>query len=420
MKKIFLFALTAVCAIALVVVITKKIKKMNEYKEVHLKVFGVTIMADGIGRQSVELIKALKDEMSVAYFPVRETNPKDVPEDILAILNGGKKNKSKVAILEDVFQQPGDRAWYKMVKRTSHEQIRIAYSLVESTKIPPEWVSGMNCYFDAIVVPDRFLVDVYKNSGVEIPIFELPLGLYLDRFFEEPLRSSSKKPMVFGYLGSCIGRKNHLRIIQGFAKAFGNRDDVILRMNYRYGQEDVIQKIREEIDALGLENIQFTNIPLDSVAYLNYFKTLDCYVSASKGEGFSIQPREAMALGIPVIATNNTAQETICNSGYVRSIPSKIEEPALYWWGKVYGKQFDCEINDIAKAFLDMFENYDYYLKQTADAREWVHSYEFKNLKNRYINLVKPKKVILGEKDEITDEYLMTTSKTLYNKYKNL
>jgi glycosyltransferase involved in cell wall biosynthesis len=421
MKKLILWILGVVCSVASVVVVTKKILIANKYKEVHLKVFGVAIMADGIGRQAVELMQALKEDVSIAYFPVRATDPTDIPQDVLKIIKAnGRKNRSKVAILVDAFQMPGYRPWKRVIRRTSSEQIRIAYSMLESTKIPPDWATTMNRHFDAIVVPDRFLIDVYKNSGVEIPVFELPLGLYLDGFFEEPLRSASKKPMVFGYLSSCLERKNHIKLIQGFAKAFGNRADVRLKINYRYGQEHVINKIREEIASLGLENVEFTDLRLDNPAYLQYFKTLDCYISPSKGEGFSIQPREAMALGIPAIVTNNTAQTTICNSGYVRVIPSNIEEPALYWWGEVCGEHYDCEVDDVADALLDVFHNYQDYLQKTVGAREWVHNYEFKNLKQRYLNLVKPKKIIFGESNEITNDYLMTNSKTLYDKYKKL
>jgi hypothetical protein len=34
--------------------------------------------------------------------------------------------------------------------------------------------------------------------------------------------------------------------------------------------------------------------------------------------------------------------------------------------------------------------------------------------------MVKPKKVILGDRNEITKDYLMTNSKELYNKFMNL
>lgn len=418
-QKISALAAFLFCIFALIG--WKFFSKKDKYDEVHLKIYGYVKMADGIGRQAVELIQALKEDVSVAFVPTRVTDPTDIPSDVLKIvMRDQRRCKSKVAILEDVIRMPGHSPWKMMIKRSTPDQIKIAYTMTESTKIPAEWVYALNGYFDAVVVPDSFLVEVYKNSGVEIPIFELPLGLYLDPFFKEPLKEKASNPMVFGYLSSCIERKNHLQLVRGFAKAFGNRDDVSLRMNYRYGEEAFITAVKEEISKLGLENIHFTNFELENAPYLRYFKSLDCYISVSKGEGFSIQPREAMALGIPVIVTDNTAQSTICKSGFVKSIPSLIEEPALYWWGLVHGKRFDCKVDDIAAALLDVYENYNDYLKKANQSREWAHFYEFKNLKNRYLNLVKPKKILLGNENKITEEYLMTTSEVLYNKYKKL
>ena len=60
------------------------------------------------------------------------------------------------------------------------EQIFIAYSMFESTSIPRIWVKKLNQEFDMVVVPDPYLIEVYKNSGVTVPIFFVPLGVDLD------------------------------------------------------------------------------------------------------------------------------------------------------------------------------------------------------------------------------------------------
>ncbi len=419
-KLLFLAGVLAVLVSVCIVSLSQR-KNKEEGGEAYLKIYGVVKMGDGWGRQSVELIKTLKNDVSIAFVPTRPMDLKDVPSDVKPLLLGEQKRaKCKVALLEDVVRMPGHSPWKKLVKRTSPDDIRIAYSMQESTRIPAEWVYILNSYFDAVAVPDHFLVEAYKRSGIEIPVFELPLGLYLDQFFQEPLKQNPHDVMVFGNLGSCIERKNHLLLVKAFAEAFGNRDDVSLRINYRYGDEPVIKSIKEEISKRGLQNVHFTSLALDNTAYLRFFKSIDCYVSLSKGEGFSIQPREAMALGIPTIVTDNTAQTTICESGIVRVVHSEIPEAASYNWGGVYGKRFDCTLEDATQALLDVFENYQDHLKKAQAAREWASQYQYTNLKGLYLSLIKPKKVILGDEDKITEEYLMTTSESLYNKYKKL
>ena len=63
---------------------------------------------------------------------------------------------------------------------------------------------------------------------------------------------------------------------------------------------------------------------MEWVKYIEFISTFDCYVNLSKGEGFSIPPRESLALGIPCIISDNTAHKTICDSGLVLPVTSKI------------------------------------------------------------------------------------------------
>jgi glycosyltransferase involved in cell wall biosynthesis len=389
----------------------------NGWTDPDLTIFGAVNMKDGIGRMSVDLIQALKDEMSINFISTDPVHLGDVPKEVIPFLKKGGKAKGKVAILEDIVWLPKHSSYKKFVRHTSKKQVRIAYSMFESTMIPYEWVFIFNNYFDAVVVPDSFLVSVYKACGVRVPVFEVPLGLQLEAFSKEPLRSCAHQPLTFGNLGACVDRKNQLTLLRAFAKAFGDSPDARLRINCRSGDRSLIGLINKEIDFLGLHNVEFTQLPLDSAEYLKLFKTLDCLVNLSKGEGYSIQPREAMALGIPVIVTDNTAQSTLCKTGLVRAVASDECEPAPYFGHMSFGVWYTCSIDEVANALLDVYTNYDMFLKKAQASREWVQNCEYKNLKNFYVNLVKPKTVILGDEDKITENYLMTTSKELYQKY---
>ena len=132
-----------------------------------------------------------------------------------------------------------------------------------------------------------------------------------------------------------------------------------------------------------------------------------------------MSPREALALGIPCILSNNTAHEVLCQTPYVNSVMSNKVEPADYRlvFGQYYGYQFNSSITDVEKSLEEIYNNYDYYLQNGKDARQWVQQYDYRNLKNKYLNLIKPNKVILGKENLITDEYIMTDCKKLYQKY---
>lgn len=386
----------------------------------YLTVIGYVQVADGLGRQTVELIDALKDDVSINFIPTQKTVLRDVPAGVRSIISKETTKLGKVVIFEDAVWRPGYNAYKKLKTPKSRDQIRIAYSVFESSAIPNEWVTILNSYFDAVVVPDPYLVETYENSGVRLPIFVLPLGLDLQAFFDEPLKKQAGTPFVFANLSTCTDRKNQIALVKAFAKAFGNDDRVSLLINCRICTDGTQGKLKEEIIRQGLTNVHFSNLSLDNAAYLRLFKTVDCYVNLSKGEGFSIQPREAMALGIPVIAADNTAQTTICKSSYAVAVPSTALEPATYPWGATYGNFYLCDWEKAAVAMQEVYRNYPSFLKRSQEMRHWVEQYQYKNLKDYYKSLVKPKKVILGTENKITPDYIMTTSKKLFTKYNSL
>ena len=394
-------------------------------------IIGSICMTDGIGRQVVELVQSIDDDIAIQIKPLFFINH-NIPKKIEAILNQKYyRILGDIVVFEDSIWGLLDCVHKYLNPVKNSNQVRIAYSMIEFSRIPREWAERLNTYFDAIVVPDPFLIEVYKESGVSIPIFVLPLQWDFQPFFNLPLKQKAHSPMIFANLSTAADRKNQINLIRAFAKALGNCDNAILKINSRGSFNNTSQKIRDEIERLGCSNIYFTESGLGSEEYLELFQSVDCYVSLSKGEGFSIQPREAMALGIPVIVTNNTGQSTICKSGLVKVVESNILESVDHILSEMgyplkedhnRGYQFNCTIEDAAEAIKDVYLNYERYLEKAVEAREWVYQYDHTNveLKAKYNSLVNPRNVILGSENRITSEFIMTDSLELYEKYQNV
>lgn len=418
MKKYYL---KSIIAISVVIFVGSSLFAYLWYqKKIHrpdLTVVGFVNEADGVGRQSIELIDAFKDELSIGFLSTRVNKFTGVSSALKKIVETSRDRLGKVIVFEDVLWWPNEEKFQQINVPEANDSIKIAYSMVESTRIPQEWVIILNELFDAVAVPDSFLVEVYQDSGVKIPVFELPLGRDLSDLLAQSLKTRKSRPFVFANLSVCSDRKNQLLLIRAFAKAFGDNPNVFLRINSRYGEKEVSHAITKEIAELGLNNIQFTQFCLDKEDYIDLFKNVDCYVSISKGEGFSIQPREAMALGIPVIATDNTAQSTICKSGLVKVVDSPQREAAAYPWGCCYGYAFNCQLQDVVDSLKDVYNNYDDYLDLAPAARAWASQYQFENLRPLYKSLIKPKRVVLGEINKIEEDCLTTNSIELFDKY---
>ncbi len=296
--------------------------------------------------------------------------------------------------------------------------IRIASVVYETTKIPPSKVAKLNAHSDAVIVPDAWLVDVYKNSGVTCPVFSLPLVLNLNSLLTRPIKKQRNSKFVFGFSGFFLphGRKNHECLLESFAEEFGGQSGVMLQLHGRGWLGSTLQSILTRFNQLQITNIALECKSFNRREYENFLASLDCYVSVAKGEGFSIIPREVLALGIPCILANNTAQRTICSSGLVCSIVSELEEKALL----LGGNWFATRNEDLRAGLRDVYENYDFYLQRAHQGREWVKQYLAENLTKKYRSLVAPSRVILGDRNEIADDYLMTDSPELFAKYKKL
>lgn len=412
------------CLLAIAIALT--ISYSVFFSRPYLTIIGVVNMSDGLGRQSVELIDTLRSEMSIGFVQTARPCYKSVPAPVKRIIKNQYRPLGKVIVFEECVWTP-EKEHYKILRTPKNDdQIRFAYTMFESTEIPKEWVSILNNYFDAAIVPDSYHIKVYQNSGIEIPIFVLPLGLNLQPFLRQEVKKKPHYPIVFGNFGACLNRKNQKLLIEAFHEAFGDTDKVLLKINSRYAQEKTARDIKELIEEKKMTNVFFTQNCLSHQEYLKAFQELDCLVSISKGEGFSIQPREAMALGIPVIVSDNTAQRTICRSGLAKIVKATLKEPAMRYWGTIlkepiqYGYEYNCTKEDVVEALLDVYDNYDYYLARAEKLKNWVTRYDYSEIRPLYLSIVKPNEIFLSTKNRITEKALYTNSKKLYEKYRKL
>ncbi len=385
---------------------------------IDVSIVGPINYADGLGRIAIGLAECLKDDLSVNHIPCCYTDTNGIPGSVASIVKDTNDTPGNVAFFTSSIRWQ-DKPFWKSVPQQCF--IKIAYSLIESTKIPAYWVEVLNKEFDVVVVADEFYRSVYAQSGVNIPIFVIPHGMYIEHLIEAPLKEKGET-FIFGCSGSFNERKNQELLIDAFMQEFTADEPVKLVLQGRDNYEGYGERLVKK--AQGAQNIEFVFECLTQDLYEELVSTFDCYVLVSKGEGFSVTPREALALGIPCIIANNTAQKTLCDSGFVCSVRSETQVPSTYPKGLFTedpcGFQFKCEIDDVRRALREVYTHYEQHKQKALEGRKWVEQYLWKNLKSRFTNLIKPKTFILGMVNRVTNDYLMTNSLKLYSKYLQL
>lgn len=409
---------------------------MSELFAFDLNLIGFLNDKQSTSRHTSSFEECLHDECTIKLFKTNVCDVYAMNDYQKALIRDGidLKNKnileqkirqglalSGVTIYTDSFWHYGGiyNAWKEYFSIPNKSTLRYAYVVAEYTKIPYDEVSLYNNYFDALIVPDQWLESVYYSSGVRIPIFTLPLALDLGTLLERPLKKGLPSEFIFGFSGVDEHRKNVKLLIKAFAKEFKNKPYVSLVIHSRFN--NTLPKVQKMIQKSKCQNIRLVIKTYDRSEYEEFLSTLSCYVILSKGEGFSITPREALAAGIPCIISNNTAHKTICQTGYVAAVKSDIAEPAYTKAiGKYRGCMFNCSVKDTQKALRDVYQYYDYYLQQAQKGREWVKQYLVESIKTKYKMLIKSKKVILGKENKITEDCVMTNSPEFLYKYQLL
>jgi glycosyltransferase involved in cell wall biosynthesis len=179
--------------------------------------------------------------------------------------------------------------------RDIHAGRLVGYTMFETTRMPEGRVETINRHASACLVPCAWCADSFKEQGVSVPIHVVPWGIDPADYF--PLdRSNHSGPYTFLWSGTGDFRKGWDVAYRAFRKAFGNRDDVRLRLHFR----EMPLGVRGFVDA----NVDVVVGLYDRPDLRQMLQAADCYVFPSRGEGWGLPPREAAATGLPVIATN--------------------------------------------------------------------------------------------------------------------
>lgn len=169
---------------------------------------------------------------------------------------------------------------------------RVAVTMFESTRLPDGWAESLNrCA--AVVVPSPWLVDVFRSSGVTVPLHVIPLGVNpAYRFISRP---TERRPFTFLTMGVGGLRKGWDVAVRAFDAAFGHAPTHRLLIKLREGRRLNVRIMQPRVELIARD--------LDQAALLDLFTTADAFLCPSRGEGFGLPPREAAATGLPVIAT---------------------------------------------------------------------------------------------------------------------
>ncbi len=197
-----------------------------------------------------------------------------------------------------VIYAPGDRF------SKNSGRYRIGFTMQEVDRLPPAWVEQAN-QMDEVWTPTHWGREVFRASGVSRPISTMPLGVDTERFTPAPPRTRLQEHTIFLSIFEWSERKGWDVLLRAYRAAFRPGAAVLLLLKIDCREPalnplgELARLLPPPVPPVGV----IYNQMLTAAQLVELYQAADCFVLPTHGEGWGMPVLEAMACGVPAIAT---------------------------------------------------------------------------------------------------------------------
>lgn len=261
----------------------------------------------------------------------------------------------------------------------NNKQPHIVYTMMETDTINKSYVQKCNCA-DMLFVPCDWNIKTFSESGVKRPIKKIPLGVDTQLYNPEvkPKYNFENKFVFLSLFGWSL-RKGPDILIKGFLKAFGDNPNYVLLIASRiWGSEEKnhietiqndIRRFKEQAGFPNAENIIHLAYGFKEEDLPSLYKSANCFVLPSRGEGACLPAVEAGSCEIPVLITRHGGQMEFLDDEVAYFIETegsescknlKLNSISSYYSNDVMiAKLGEKAINQLAERMIYIINNYE-------------------------------------------------------------
>jgi len=194
----------------------------------------------------------------------------------------------------------------------------------------------------AFVMPTAtFLIEPFRKMLPGVRVEHLPLGVDCDRFayVKRSRHFSADRPMRFLYNNAPNARKNPVHVVNAW-EPFANNKRVEL-----YCKTTVSPGSGVEVGVRKYGNVIFDTRKLPIEEMVALYRSSDCMINPSSGEGFGLTAAEALATGMAFIYTAGHAFLDLAPPHMNLGYPLRWR-PNRQWLGPIDSKPGDTEYDE--------------------------------------------------------------------------
>jgi glycosyltransferase involved in cell wall biosynthesis len=254
-------------------------------------------------------------------------------------------------------------------------------AVVETDRCNPKWIDACN-RMSHVIVPSNFTKSVLKRSGIlTTPVSVIP------EWFDKNIEAENFKEIDLGNIDTDFNflvisqlnsnnalddRKNIFNTIRWICEEFNGDQSVGVFLKTNSGKGTTIDKkitkniMQQMIKAFGKKEFPriyliHGNMEKEEVASLYAHDKINCFVSATRGEGYGLPIVDAAASGMPVVATNWSGHLDFLGDKFTKinytlsEIRDEKEDKRIFFKGFRWAQPDE---NDFKEKIRNVFKDY--------------------------------------------------------------